>query len=74
MERIHGNKAFAMFKAKQSFVICPSNINPESDMALTFQRTEDYADMRKAYRIMLNRFSYYNCSKETGNTIHFYAE
>lgn len=77
MKSITWNQAFKAFKEQKPFVITASKIHPESIMAMPFCRSErisSFEDPRKAFNKLLNSFSYYNCSDETGNKIKFYQE
>lgn len=59
-----------------SITVCPSKVSPESMFAHTIKVDKDLnvvGDSEKTpLTTYINSFSYYNCSNELGNSIHYY--
>lgn len=55
--------------------LCPSNCFPAPtnpmDIAIEKQFTKDDI-LTEKFEKFLSNFKYYNCGKETGNTVHYY--
>lgn len=71
MKKISKRIAKNMFNKGLEIILCPSKLNPNgiwfSGISVT---NENEKDLEK----ILNNFSYYNCTKETGLRINFYTK
>lgn len=70
MKKITKRDAIKGYNSGLDIIVTPSKMSPESFMAITVNVKEDCEDFEK----LLNRFRYYNCSKETGMGVHFYKK
>ena len=69
--KINKVTARKMYESKQSFVMVPCNMRPDSQFALEMKP----GWMFRNFDVMCNEFWYYNCTNsETGRRIAFYVK
>lgn len=70
MKKINKPTARKMYANKQSFIMVPCNMRPDSMFAVEIKP----GWMFRNFDVMYNEFLYYNCNPETGRRIAFYVK
>lgn len=68
MKQINKVQARKLYENKQSFIIVPCNMRPDSVFGMKVRH------FFKTFNNFYNEFCYYNCNSETGKYPHFYVE
>ncbi len=70
MKKINKPTARKMYANKQSFIIVPCNMRPDSQFAVKLKP----GWMFRNFDVFYNEFCFYNCNPETGRYPAFYVK
>lgn len=68
-------KSIAKKQGEIKVLLCPSNCYPAptNPMDISVEKVFTKEDIvSEKFEKFLSNFKYYNCNKETGNTVHYY--
>ena len=70
MQRITKAKARKLYESGKNITLNPSKMFPGGVWSMAIETNKERCN--DTFDALVNSYSYYNCTNETGNVVHFY--
>ena len=75
LKRISKTVARRLYNSGKDILFIPNKLNPDNDFYLLgIWENKDLNGQYKDFETLCNYFKWYNCNRDTGNTIAFYIK